>query len=138
MLSGGAALGYYHMGLVKSLFTEGLLPRVISGASAGSLMASIIGTTTDDELSRVVGANDMATAFRTDFFSFPWNKKVRPKRSFQYFLPQSFRWVGDWLLGKLFKVMTHFVGTPVPPSHLYTFRHIYQFCCICSGRATRC
>eukprot|EP01031_Cornospumella_fuschlensis_P039519 gene39519-48115_t len=37
-LSGGAYLGYYHLGVVKALFEEGLLPRVISGASAGSIM----------------------------------------------------------------------------------------------------
>jgi predicted acylesterase/phospholipase RssA len=42
-LSGGAYLGYYHVGVAKTLFSEGLLPRVISGASAGSLMAAAIG-----------------------------------------------------------------------------------------------
>lgn len=43
LLSGGAFLGYYHLGVVKALFQEGLLPRVISGASAGSIMTAIIG-----------------------------------------------------------------------------------------------
>jgi len=42
-LSGGAYLGYYHMGIVKALFKEMLLPRVISGASAGSIITAIIG-----------------------------------------------------------------------------------------------
>jgi hypothetical protein len=42
-LSGGAFLGFYHMGVVRALWTEGLLPRVISGASAGSIMTAIIG-----------------------------------------------------------------------------------------------
>ncbi len=42
-LSGGAYLGYYHMGVIKALFAEGLLPRVISGASAGSIMTALIG-----------------------------------------------------------------------------------------------
>lgn len=42
-LSGGAYLGYYHIGVAKTLWTERLLPRVISGASAGSLIASAIG-----------------------------------------------------------------------------------------------
>ena len=43
LLSGGAYLGYYHMGVAKSLYEQGMLPRVISGASAGSLMAAVIG-----------------------------------------------------------------------------------------------
>ena len=40
---GGAALGYYHIGLAKALWNEGLLPRVISGASAGSMIAATLG-----------------------------------------------------------------------------------------------
>ena len=50
MLSGGGVLGFYHMGVVKTLLTEGLLPRVISGSSAGALVAAVIGTHTDKEL----------------------------------------------------------------------------------------
>jgi len=42
-LSGGAFLGYYHGGVVKALFEGGYLPRVISGASAGSILASVVG-----------------------------------------------------------------------------------------------
>ena len=50
MLSGGGVLGFYHMGVVKTLLSEDLLPRVISGSSAGSLVAAAIGTHTDEEL----------------------------------------------------------------------------------------
>jgi predicted acylesterase/phospholipase RssA len=31
------------MGVVRALWKEGLMPRVISGASAGSIMTAIIG-----------------------------------------------------------------------------------------------
>jgi TAG lipase / steryl ester hydrolase / phospholipase A2 / LPA acyltransferase len=50
MLSGGGVLGFYHLGVVKTLLEEGLLPRVISGSSAGSLVAGVVGTHTDEEL----------------------------------------------------------------------------------------
>ena len=50
MLSGGGVLGFYHMGVVKTLLNEDLLPRVISGSSAGSLVAAVIGTHTEEEL----------------------------------------------------------------------------------------
>jgi TAG lipase / steryl ester hydrolase / phospholipase A2 / LPA acyltransferase len=50
MLSGGAILGNFHVGVVKSLLEQGLLPDVISGASAGSLIAGVLGTRTDEEL----------------------------------------------------------------------------------------
>jgi len=50
MLSGGGVLGFYHMGVVKTLVEQRLLPRVISGSSAGSLVAGIVGTHNDSEL----------------------------------------------------------------------------------------
>lgn len=53
MLSGGALLGYFHYGVVKVMFEQGVLPTVISGSSAGSLTAAVLGTHTDDELKDV-------------------------------------------------------------------------------------
>jgi len=50
MLSGGGVLGFHHLGVVKTLLEEGLLPRVISGSSAGSLVAGVLGTHSDTEL----------------------------------------------------------------------------------------
>ena len=52
MLSGGGVLGFYHLGVVRTLLQQGLLPRVISGASAGSLVAGVVGTHTNRELER--------------------------------------------------------------------------------------
>ncbi|HMV72102.1 MAG TPA: patatin-like phospholipase family protein, partial [Pseudomonadales bacterium] len=54
MLSGGAALGIYHMGVVKSLWEHGLLPHVISGSSAGAVVAAVLGTHTDEELREIM------------------------------------------------------------------------------------
>ncbi|WP_422419637.1 DUF3336 domain-containing protein [Pseudomonas sp. GZD-222] len=50
MLSGAAMLGYFHVGALKALFKEGLLPKIISGSSAGSLIAAIVCSHSDDEL----------------------------------------------------------------------------------------
>ena len=49
MLSGGATLGLFHVGVVKALFREGLLPQVLSGSSAGSVVAATIGSRTEAE-----------------------------------------------------------------------------------------
>lgn len=49
LLSGGAALGFYHVGVVKALMDNNLMPRVIGGSSAGSILCAIIGTRTDEE-----------------------------------------------------------------------------------------
>ena len=75
MLSGGGVLGFYHLGVVKSLLDEGLLPRVISGSSAGALVAGVVGTHTDEELQHfydpanvLFEAEREASAFSRMFF----------------------------------------------------------------------
>jgi TAG lipase/steryl ester hydrolase/phospholipase A2/LPA acyltransferase len=50
MLSGGGAWGHFHIGVVKALLENNVLPNVISGSSAGSLVAAVIGTHTDEQL----------------------------------------------------------------------------------------
>jgi len=50
MLSGAGSLGHFHAGVVKTLLEHDLLPDVISGSSAGSVIAAILGTHTDAEL----------------------------------------------------------------------------------------
>ena len=50
MLSGGGSLGYFHIGVVKALLEENLLPTVISGSSIGAFLTGMIGTRTDEEL----------------------------------------------------------------------------------------
>eukprot|EP00557_Chaetoceros_sp_GSL56_P001704 CAMPEP_0176502854 /NCGR_PEP_ID=MMETSP0200_2-20121128/15005_1 /TAXON_ID=947934 /ORGANISM="Chaetoceros sp., Strain GSL56" /LENGTH=903 /DNA_ID=CAMNT_0017902013 /DNA_START=281 /DNA_END=2992 /DNA_ORIENTATION=- len=51
-LSGGAMMGCYHFGHVMALFEEGVLPHIISGTSAGSVVAAMLCTRTDDEIRR--------------------------------------------------------------------------------------
>lgn len=51
LLSGGATLGMFHLGVIKALFQNNLLPRVISGSSAGSIIAAMTCTRSDAQLS---------------------------------------------------------------------------------------
>lgn len=43
-------MGKYHLGVIKTLSEEGLLPRVIAGSSIGSVFASFLGTKTPQEM----------------------------------------------------------------------------------------
>lgn len=56
LLSGGATLGFYHLGVVKALWTAGLLPDVISGASMGAMIAAGVCSRTDAELDALFGS----------------------------------------------------------------------------------
>jgi hypothetical protein len=49
-LSGGGGHAYYHLGVLKALFEQNLLPEVLTGASAGSLMAAMVCCRTDEEI----------------------------------------------------------------------------------------
>ncbi len=50
LLSGGATLGMFHLGVIKALFEQGLLPRVISGSSAGAIIGGMVATRVDEQL----------------------------------------------------------------------------------------
>jgi TAG lipase/steryl ester hydrolase/phospholipase A2/LPA acyltransferase len=54
LLSGGATLGMYHIGVLSALFEADLLPRIISGSSAGSIVSSVLCVTVDDDLPKVI------------------------------------------------------------------------------------
>jgi TAG lipase/lysophosphatidylethanolamine acyltransferase len=49
LLSGGATFGLYHLGVVKALHRQGLLPKILAGSSAGSIMAALVATRANDE-----------------------------------------------------------------------------------------
>jgi len=73
LLSGGATLGFFHLGVVKALSEQGLLPNVLSGASMGALIACGTGVRTDEELDALF-ANPRV--IRTDAL-----KRLPPKRA---------------------------------------------------------
>ncbi|KUJ19018.1 patatin-domain-containing protein [Mollisia scopiformis] len=54
LLSGGATFGMNHIGVLKALFEAHLLPRIISGASAGSIVCAVVCTRTDEEIPDVL------------------------------------------------------------------------------------
>lgn len=59
LLSGGGVFGNFHVGVVRTLIEQDLLPGVISGASAGSLIAGILGTHSHAELEEVFQASEL-------------------------------------------------------------------------------
>ncbi|XP_057997690.1 triacylglycerol lipase SDP1 isoform X2 [Hevea brasiliensis] len=50
LLSGGASLGAFHVGVVKALVEHKLLPRIIAGSSVGSIVCSVVATKSWPEL----------------------------------------------------------------------------------------
>jgi len=66
LLSGGATLGMFHLGVIKSMWEQGILPRVISGSSAGAIIAGMVGTRTDEEMPAIFDPESLnLQAFQT-------------------------------------------------------------------------
>ena len=73
LLSGGATLGFFHLGVVKALSEQSLLPDVLSGASMGALIACGTGVRTDEEIKALF---EDPSVIRTDAV-----KRLSPKRA---------------------------------------------------------
>ncbi|MBF0236421.1 MAG: DUF3336 domain-containing protein [SAR324 cluster bacterium] len=77
LLSGGAAWGVYHLGVVKALWLQDVLPKVISGASMGSFIASVVCVRSDKEIQAMYDAPEMLNteAFRVLNVAGIWTNK---------------------------------------------------------------
>ncbi|MDE2149941.1 MAG: DUF3336 domain-containing protein [Gammaproteobacteria bacterium] len=71
MLSGGATLGLFHVGVVKALYREDLLPQVISGSSAGAIVAAVVGTRAPGEIEQLL---DPESAYYHFWKLLPWRE----------------------------------------------------------------
>lgn len=57
LLNGGATFGMFHLGVVKCLHENDLLPRIIAGTSVGALIASLVCAHEDPELPKIFHSN---------------------------------------------------------------------------------
>lgn len=53
LMSGSGTLLYFHVGVVKALWEQDLLPKILSGSSGGSIVGSLLCTHNDKELKEV-------------------------------------------------------------------------------------
>lgn len=63
LLSGGASLGAFHVGVMKTLVEHKLLPRIIAGSSVGSIMCAIVATRSWPELQHFFDASWQSLQF---------------------------------------------------------------------------
>ena len=61
MLSGAGTYLFFHVGVIKALWEQDLIPDVLSGASGGAIVAAVVGTRKQE---------DLAEIFDPDFLSF--------------------------------------------------------------------
>ncbi|MGL5403395.1 MAG: patatin-like phospholipase family protein, partial [Acinetobacter sp.] len=65
MFSGGATLGLFHTGVCKALLEQDLMPRVLSGSSAGAIMTGMLGVSSADKIPELLeGEHFFSDAFQ--------------------------------------------------------------------------
>lgn len=83
LLSGGGTFGLSHIGVIKALWEQKLLPRVITGSSAGSIVAGIFCCKTEKEIQQLIDPR----LVNLNFFENP-NKKETAQIMFSRFIHQ--------------------------------------------------
>ncbi len=64
MFSGGATLGLFHTGVCKALLEQDLMPKGLSGSSAGAIMTAMLGRATPAEMLSILnGENSFHRCF---------------------------------------------------------------------------
>ncbi len=114
MLSGGATLGMFHVGVVKALVSEGILPRVVSGSSAGSIIAGMLAARTDAEVLDYLQAENMdLEAWQgLDFRTAVKRKALMNPRQLERCLQAN---MGDYSFEEAFERSRRIVGITVSP-----------------------
>ncbi len=57
MFSGGATLGLFHSGVCKALMEQDLMPKVLSGSSAGAIMTALLGINEPAEIPNLLSGD---------------------------------------------------------------------------------
>jgi NTE family protein len=79
MMSGSGMLLYFHIGVVKALWQQGLLPDILSGSSGGSFVGSLLATHSDRELEKIFDANYLVHEIEQEKRALGVLHKVRPQ-----------------------------------------------------------
>lgn len=135
LLSGGGTLGMMHIGVVKSLFEMRLLPRIISGSSAGAIVAAIVCSTKDEEMSRLV------KSFHTGNLQVFQNED-QPETIFtrlarflkhgvfmdvQYLRGVMSEWIGNMTFGEAFNKTRRILNITVSSSSIYEMPRLLNY-----------
>lgn len=65
MFSGGATLGLFHTGVCKALMEQDLMPKVLSGSSAGAIMTAMLGVSPAGKVPEMIkGEHFFSEAFK--------------------------------------------------------------------------
>lgn len=66
ILQGGSFFGLFHLGVIKALLSQNLMPNIISGSSMGACIASVFGCLTNKELQNLLSGDTILDLIKND------------------------------------------------------------------------
>ncbi|EDO15629.1 hypothetical protein Kpol_489p10 [Vanderwaltozyma polyspora DSM 70294] len=114
VLSGGGTFGLFHIGVLATLFELDLLPRVISGSSAGAIIASILSVHHKDEIPEL-----LERVLESEFNIFKDDSQKSDSENLLIKISRSFK-SGTWFDNQ------HLVNTMIMFLGDLTFREAYN------------
>ncbi len=78
MMSGAGSLLFFHIGVVKVLWQQGLLPDILSGSSGGAIVGSLASAHTDKDLERIFDPEFLVHEIKQDESLFRHVAKLKP------------------------------------------------------------
>jgi NTE family protein len=79
MMSGAGSLLFFHIGVVKALWQQGLLPDILSGSSGGAIVGSLASTHSDAELEKMFDPENLVHEIEKDQTLFRHLAALKPK-----------------------------------------------------------
>ncbi len=79
MMSGSGSLLYFHIGVVKALCQQGLLPPVLSGSSGGSFVGALVSTHNKGELEKIFDPEYLVHEIKKEDQFFRRLSKLKPE-----------------------------------------------------------
>ena len=79
VMSGAGSLLFFHIGAVKAMWLEGILPDVLSGSSGGAIVASLVGTYRNRNLGRLFEPENLVQEIERDAGLWRYFDMFRPE-----------------------------------------------------------
>ncbi len=79
MMSGAGSLLFFHIGVVKALWLEGVLPDILSGSSGGAVVGSLVSTRSDEFLQDIFKPEHLVEEIERDQGLFQRFEAFRPE-----------------------------------------------------------
>jgi len=79
MMSGAGSLLFFHIGVVKALWQQDLLPDILSGSSGGAIVGSLASAHSDEDLERIFDPENLVHEIKKDETLFRHLAALKPR-----------------------------------------------------------